>query len=469
MAASLGRTLAVRFSLTMAVALVGMALWSYFGVRDTLRDQLDRSLRTTFELQALALASNSRMYSLPPSLDEERFVREINRLVVGRDADGRVLQAHRSLAADLGLDTAAFRRALAGEQSFSDATWRGRKARAMYGPAPPGVQSVAVLQVAATLEPLERASRSVLYRMIATALLGSLASLIGAAWLARSALAPVHDIATQARSIQGGRSGQRITVHAGVTELQGLIEVLNQMLERLDRSWQWHRQIIRDLGHDLRTPISTLRAAVEMALVRERSPGQYRQVLVSTLEEAERLELISEAMSLLARLESGDLAPAMVQADVAAVARDAVKRARERGQGKTVRLSVAPDGLPAKVDPQLLGMALDQLLDNVARHTPAGTLAEVAASAAGDAITLTVEDNGPGVPEEMLPHLFNRFYRGDPARGRGAGAGLGLTVAAAVVDLHAGSITAERGAGGGLRIRIELPRTLPPPVPPPRA
>ena len=240
--------------------------------------------------------------------------------------------------------------------------------------------------------------------------------------------------------------------------MQGLIEVLNQMLERLDRSTQWHRQIIRDLGHDLRTPISTLRASAEMALLGERSACQYREVLASVLEEAERLDLISQAMSLLARLDSGDLAPVLVQADVAAVARGAVQRARERGRGEEVRLAAPQKPLPSRVDPRLLGMALDQLIDNVARHTPPGTRAEVMVGEHDGVVVLMVEDDGPGVPEEMLPHLFSRFYRGDPARGRQAGPGLGLTVAAAVVDLHQGSITAERGTGGGLRIRIELPR-----------
>jgi signal transduction histidine kinase len=102
-------------------------------------------------------------------------------------------------------------------------------------------------------------------------------------------------------------------------------------------------------------------------------------------------------------------------------------------------------------------MALDQLLDNARRHTPPGTPVEVAAGTLDGRVTLTVEDHGPGVPDEMMPHLFDRFYRGDAARGRHAGFGLGLAVAAAIVDLHRGRIAAERGTAGGLRIRIELP------------
>jgi two-component system sensor histidine kinase MtrB len=83
---------------------------------------------------------------------------------------------------------------------------------------------------------------------------------------------------------------------------------------------------------------------------------------------------------------------------------------------------------------------------------------EVTVAEPDGGVILTVEDQGPGVPDEMLPHLFDRFYRGDAARGRQAGLGLGLTVAAAIVDLHRGRIAAERGASGGLRVRIEVPR-----------
>ena len=458
MASSLRRTLALRFCLTMAVALLGIALWAYLGMRRTLREQLDRSLNSAFELQSLALAGGGRLFRRTPDpMSEDRFVREINRLVVLRDSGGRILHANTDLALDLGLDTAGMHRALAGERGVSNGSWRGKAVRSRYGPAPARA-SAAVLQVAASLGPLEAASRTVFYRMIGTALLGSLASLVGAGWLARSALAPVEEIAGQAKAIQGVGAGQRITAHSDVAELQGLIEVLNRMLERLERGYEWHRRIIRDLGHDLRTPITTMRAEVEVALRSERKPDEYRQVLASTLEEIHRLVLISDALSLLGRLESGDLYPVVGTTDIRLVVGEAVDRARARVGGHEVHYVRPSAPLPAPLDARLMGMALDQLLDNARRHTPPGTPVEVAVAEPDGGVILTVEDQGPGVPDEMLPHLFDRFYRGDAARGRQAGTGLGLTVAAAIVDLHRGRIAAERGSSGGLRVRIEVPR-----------
>jgi signal transduction histidine kinase len=456
MTTSLRRTLAVRFALTMAVALLGISMWAYLGMRRTLEEQLDLAIRTTFEHEIIELAREGRLLGAPADFDQWRFLHDVNRLVVLRDSTGRVVLANVALARDLELDTVSFRAALGGERATAPGEWKGERVRSLYGPAPNGTVGK-VLQVAATLEPLENLSPGVLERMVGTVLLGSLASLVGAWWLARSALTPVAEIADQATRIHGGSAGQRITAHVQVAELRGLINILNEMLGRLDRSAEWHRRIIRDLGHDLRTPITTLRASVEMALRGERAPDDYRRILVDLHEEIERLVVIGDAMSLLGHLESGDLTPVLTPVDLHGVVAQAVERVRVRGGGDNVRFTPAPGGLRVTVDARLFGLVLDQLLDNARRHTPPGTAVDVAAAANDGRVTVTVEDHGPGVPEEILPQLFDRFYRGDSARGRDAGTGLGLTLAAAILDLHRGRISAERGSAGGLRIRIELP------------
>ena len=456
MTISLTRTLALRFAVTMAVALLGIALWAYLGMRRTLIAQLDLALRATFEHQSIALAQTGRLLSAPPGVDAQGFVRQVNRLIVLWDSTGRVVQTNVPHARDLVLDTSRLDSALMGRQVVATGPWGETDARSLYGPAP-SASPGHVLQVAASLEPMNDASNGVLGRMIATAMLGSLASLVGAGWLTRSALTPVTEIASQAARIHGGSAGQRITVHVEVAELRGLIDILNQMLERLERAAEWHRQIIRDLGHDLRTPITTMRASVEMGLWGQRTVEDHRRILSELHDDIERLVMIGDAMTTLGRLESGDLSPDLSVADVRSVVAQAVERARSYKDGENVRLAAGPDPGSATLDPRLIGLALDQLLDNVRRHTPAGTAVNVAAGADDGRVVITVEDHGPGVPEEFRSQLFSRFFRGDSARGRQAGTGLGLALAAAIVDLHHGRISAEPGATGGLRIRIELP------------
>lgn len=303
---------------------------------------------------------------------------------------------------------------------------------------------------------LAAATRPVLALMLGTVLLGTVATIFGASWLARVAVEPVERIAAQASSIQPGTTGNRITVHADVTEYSSLVTVLNKMLERLDRGLESERRIISNVAHDIRTPITTMRGEIEVALRGRRSVEECRRILQSLLEEVDHLSSINEALLLLARIEAGELTPEPVDTDLAAVLEAAVERVRGRSGARHITLRGEGE-VCHEVDQRLIGTAVDQLLDNAARHTPADT--EIVASVAADngVVRIIVEDDGPGVSPETLPFLFDRLFRGDPARGRG-GAGLGLTIARAIAEAHGGSICAELPNDGGFRITISLPK-----------
>lgn len=455
---SLPRALAMRVSGVMFLALTAIAYWKYVSVQRILREQLDLSLRRAAEVGLAVIAADGvpPVHTGPVGRDE--FVQERDRLVVTRDSSGRVLAVNTELARGVPLDSAGFARALQGESAFATTRWLDGSVRLLYVPVRPRTpDGAAVLQETASLQPIEAATRGVLYRMLGVVLLGTLATFLGVCWLGRSSLAPVAEIARQAKTITGRAAGERITAHADVKELGGLIEVLNEMLDRLDRAHDWHRRILRDLGHDLRTPIAALRAGVELGLSAERSPNQYRRVLTDALEEVDRLTLISDALVLLGRLESGALVPRFAATDADTIVSDSLARAQERIGAHRCTLTRSADGVMVQADARLLGLVLDQVLDNAIRHTPPGTTIDMSVGASGEQAELVVEDNGPGVPDETLPHLFELFYRVDAARGRAAGPGLGLTAAAAIVELHHGKIQAERGRAGGLRVRITLP------------
>ena len=324
-----------------------------------------------------------------------------------------------------------------------------------------GYQAVSrqISQVAILSDPVAAASLETLrLQLAAIVLLGTLATAIGAGWLAASSVAPVHTIAAQARGITGEVAGQRITVYANVSEFQGLIQVLNAMVTRLERASRWHRRIVRDLGHDLRTPIAAMRAAVEVALWKERSPAEYRRILASTLEEIDRLTLISDALVLLGRLQAGEVTLRLAELDVRALAREAVAQVQDGIGAHKVTLVEFADEVSIKADPRLMRMVLEQLLDNARRYTPPGSCIDVLVQTSGSKALITVADNGPGVPEDVLPHLFEPFYRSDQARGREGGPGLGLTATASIVALHGGTVKACRGSEGGLRVTVSVPR-----------
>lgn len=459
---SLSRTLAVRFSLTLFVALFLIASWAYVGAQRTLRSELDRGLAAAFELSAAPLAANRPLPVQPAALEWEPFVRRINRFVAVRDAAGGIVETNTALAADLPLNRESFARARAGARVWTTQQWKGKPMRALYGPAPPvGRSEGAVIQVAASLAPLKAAGAEIVVFLVGVLLLGTGATAVGAGWLARRSVHPVQEIADQAGALRPGTVGHRITAHADVAEFHGLIEVLNRMLERLDRGLESERRLVRDVAHDLRTPLTAMRGELELALRGERDTETYRRVLASVLEEVDHLASITEALLLLARIESGELAPEREPTDVTALVRSAA--ARMGGRADAHRLQFRGPGAVATADADryMLSVLVEQLLDNAVRHTPPGTDVEVAVRDGPDQVAIVVEDSGPGLPPELLPHIFERFYRGDTARSRGSGPGLGLSIAAAITEAHGGSIVAGTGARGGLRINITLPKVRP--------
>ncbi len=455
---SLQRTLAVRFALTMTAGLLGLGALAYAGVRGVLAGEMDRALRTTYQLQADELLEHGGISPHRGASGPTAFLTETNRLVLVLDSAGLLLQTNLSPALTPPLDSSTFRAARSGHLAFSDELVDGHGARAVYGPVLRGtLPPAAVIAVIADREGLDGAAGRLLGGALATTLAAGLATLVGAWMLARSALAPVAQIAAQAELMGEPAPTRRITVHADVQELRGLVRVLNGMLERLDRYCDWHRHIIRDLGHDLRTPLATLRAGTELALIKERAPEEYRRVLAQSLEEVDRLTLISDALRLLGRLQWGELVPARVPVDLRDVVGAAVGRARERSGGHVVAYRPPADPVEAQADATLIACALDQVVDNAIRHTAPETHIEVRLVAGPTGPGIVVEDDGEGVPDEVLAHLFEPFYRGDPARGRMGLAGLGLTTVATIVREHEGRVFAERGERRGLRVTIELP------------
>jgi signal transduction histidine kinase len=455
---SLRRTLAVRFSLTLFVALLLIAMLAYAGAQRLLREELDRDLLTAAELELGFVRTGFPILPYPGDFTREEFVGLLNRFVTVRAFPDSILATNTTLANELPVDHSAIMRAFAGAQVWTTQQWEGDDIRAVYTPvASPDGSDLIVIQVAASLGPHRAASRELLLMMLGTVLLGTLATASGSFWLARSVVAPVYAIAAEARAIAPATRSQRITAHADVRELQGLVQILNQMLARLDTAFESQRRLIADAGHDLRTPLTAMRGELEVVLRSAREPERYHSVLQSQLEEVDHLISISDSLILLARLDAGELSPQRTATNLSDFVAASVDRARTRAGDRAIEVDL-PDSVSANIDPSMFTVVLDQLLDNGIQHTDPGTRIRVSTSENGEAI-VTVEDAGQGIPEDALPHMFDRFYRADTSRTRGNGAGLGLSIAAAIVHAHDGTIAAGPSALGGLAVTIRLPQT----------
>lgn len=455
---SLRRTVSVRFSLTMFGALLIIALWAYLGTRRVLQDSLDQNLVAAAQLEHAVLAARLPIAIQPGPDDWESFVHRVNRFVVIRNAEGRVVETNTAIAAAMPLDRTAFRHAIRGDTAWASQEWLHETIRSIYVPAPPSSrEGHDVLQIAASMHSLRTATREVLFLMLGTVFLGAVATAIGAGWLAQTSVAPVLEITQQARAVKPGVD-RRITAHADTEEFAGLVAVLNDTFQRLARAFEAQRRMIADAGHDLRTPLTAMQGELEVALRGTRGPQEYRAVMGSVLEEVEHLTAISESLTLLARLEADGLEIDRKEHDVRELLRQAVDRTGGRDGTRSFSFT-APDGTaPVFVDAHLLGIAVTQLLENCVKHTPVGTVVDLSLDTTQNEAVITVDDSGPGLPDDTLPHLFEHFYRSDAARTRTGSVGLGLTITAAIVRAHGGAIAAARSPMGGLRITLRLPR-----------
>lgn len=227
--------------------------------------------------------------------------------------------------------------------------------------------------------------------------------------------------------------------------------------EPVQRTLEQMRQFMADAAHELRTPITVLRTRADVALQRERDPAAYAAALGDIGREASRMGGIVEDLLTLARADAGERPVRRERCFLDDIVLDAVGAARPLAQGQGVALEVARyEEAPVDGDPALLRQLAMILLDNAIAYTAAGGSVKVAVHPENGRAALVVEDTGSGIPREALPHIFERFYRADPAHGRRNGAGLGLAIARWIVDAHQAEIDVASEVGKGTRVSLRF-------------
>jgi signal transduction histidine kinase len=275
--------------------------------------------------------------------------------------------------------------------------------------------------------------------------------------LARAALRPVERMRSRAEQITEHDLSERLPVVEPPDEIGLLSRTLNAMLGRVEASVRRERRLVSDASHELRTPLTTLRAEVDLALIGDRDPTELRAALASAAEEAKRMSRLADDLLVLARADEGrvhprQLVPVRLLEAAAALVRAA---AGLRGRVIVVR-DESPEGATVIADPDRTAQALHNLITN-ALHYGEGTIT-LSARADGELIELHVTDEGPGFPEEMLGRPFERFGRGEQARGNEPGSGLGLALVEAVARAQGGRAGARNASDGGADVWIALPR-----------
>jgi two-component system OmpR family sensor kinase/two-component system sensor histidine kinase BaeS len=309
------------------------------------------------------------------------------------------------------------------------------------------------------LGPLERAFVTRLRNLllVGTALAVAL-SLLAAALLSRTLTAPLQRLAVAARAVAGGDLSQRVTVQGGSAEFVEVAQEFNEMTSALQTATKLRQNLMADVAHELRTPLSVLQGNLR-ALLDDVYPLEKPEI-ARLYDETRLLSRLVEDLRELALAEAGQLGLNRRQADLGALFKMTMDNFAPVAEAKALKLNLEiADALPAwPCDPDRIAQVLRNLLSNALRHTPEGGAITLAAEEVGGALRVTVADSGEGIAPDDLAHVFDRFWRADRSRNReSGGSGLGLAIARGLIQAHGGRIWVESALGQGSRFTFELP------------
>lgn len=316
---------------------------------------------------------------------------------------------------------------------------------------------------------LTQIGRTLLLSGLIALLAGLGVALLAARWLGH----PIRDISRATQAIAQGNLDVRLDPEQVPTEFVPLIENFNAMVEEVKRARQSQRNLVANVSHDLKTPITSIRGfaqALKEGVVQDEDAR--RRAADVIYEEAERMHRMVNQLLELAKMDAGQLRLNKHPLDLAALVRHQVEVAqmRAREKGITLETDLKVPSLPVLGDEDRLAQILTNLLENALTHTPSGGSIRVEGAVETDGtgkewVVLHVVDTGKGIPEEDIPHIFERFYRGDKSRSGRQGSGLGLAIVKELVEAHGGHIKVQSVVGLGTRFTIYFPARSEPPAP----
>jgi heavy metal sensor kinase len=317
-----------------------------------------------------------------------------------------------------------------------------------------------VVLVAESLHSIEEeleVVRSILYLGLPLVLL---IAGVGGFLLASKSLAPVRWMAEQAKTISDKNLHHRLEIGAANEELTLLAASFNELLSRLDRSFEAMRRFVADASHELRTPIAVIRGEADVSLDHDRGPAEYKESLAIIQDEARRLTRLVDDLLNLTRADAGHVNLHVEEFYINDVLAECCRSMQAKATGKKVSLEFRfPEDMAYRGDQELIRRLVLNLLENAIRYTPEGGRVLVSLKDSTGEVRIRVADTGIGIPPEAAPHVFERFYRGDQARSRqNGGFGLGLSIVKWIAESHHGSVELTSQPGQGTTFTVLLRR-----------
>lgn len=441
-------------ALAVGLAVLCTGLAAYFFTSYALYDQLDRELVQVATYEAGVVAADLQTMG---GLNADAL-KAANAMLVVVGADNSKIQVPgEKVQLNIAGDEVAIARTQTGFSARTGTGSDGQRYRIVAVPLPvqadQGNRIAYALVIARPLAPTVNMLQQLAWILI---LFGSGMMIVGGlagAWVARSGLQPVRRLSESVATITETDELTPLPVE-GNDEITELARSFNTMLFSLESSRERQRRLIADAGHELRTPLTSLRTNIELLVADEKAgmlpAGARGEILLDVASQLSEFTSLVGDLVQLSRDEHVSAAPEPI--DLRDIVTNAVTRARRRGPGLHFDVNLSPLYLVG--EPDQLERAITNLLDNAVKFSPPGGTVHVTMS--GD--TLKVDDEGPGIAEEDLPHIFDRFYRSDQARNT-PGTGLGLSIVSHTINAHGGSVWAGRAPGGGAEFTVRLPGT----------
>ena len=453
------REASIRVRLTLwyvALLAVILLLFSgalYLSLSRSLRQEMDLTLSTEAERLIAAIDFGGGAVHLGEGPDNLR----IGTVAALYDATGQRLLAYDPRQPQPPLPQALSTAAQGGQTFVTAALQDGTEWRVLTTPVTQKGVQIAILQVGRPVAQVDATLRQLAVFLGLALPVTLLVASAGGMFLAGRALGPIDRITRAAAAIGAEDLSRRLNFR-GRDEVGRLAATFDRMLDRLDQAFRRQRQFTADASHELRTPLTMLASQVDVALARDRTPGEYQELLASLREDAARMSRLVSELLTLARADAGQQLLNREEVDLAELAHNVV----EAMQPLAVQGGV---GLTAQIRPQVgvlgdqtrLMQLLMNLVDNALRYTPPGGRVTVEAMAQAGWAELCVADTGVGIAAEHVPHLFERFYRADQSRARSdGGSGLGLAIAQWIAHAHGGHIGVESEFGRGSRFTVRI-------------
>lgn len=456
---------------------VGRSVWIYLAADRFLHERFDSRIAAEagtivdamriFEEHGLTWASyaGSLLRALQP----------VDGGIVVRDADGRVIgQTDNLVGTTIPWTTADAEARLTGnpvlETLEADDTRRfesGRAARIVtIFRDLPGNDHDGYVQVVVSLQRTESAIESVGYELTIVTIGAVVVIAIASFVVVRRALAPIGQIAREARDMTADHLDRRLPLPPGRDEVAEMVDTLNALLGRIEAAFRSQERFIANAAHELRTPVTHMLGQAQVLLLQDRPLQEYRLFVAGVQDEMRALKQVIEALLVLARADAGLPATSRTPQSPNEIAMEAVQRCQLSAQQRGVRLVpqlLTLDGDDAEPtilgDAELLVTMISNLLRNAVRFSPPSRWVELEVIASTSTVEFAVRDSGPGIPAALLPRLFERFVQLDGAPPEQKGTGLGLAIARSVATAHGGSIRVQNRPEGGCEFRVTLPAT----------